>query len=113
MERTEAIGRLLRVEAERRGMRQADTVLVIGDGGNWVDPLSDRERLHDRRKGWPIDTGVTESAVKQFNKCMKGTEQFWSLPGVESILALRAAWLAQDDRWHRYWNTRPAYSKAA
>ncbi len=66
-----------------------------------------------RRKGWPIGSGVTESAVKLFNKRVKGTEQFWSIPGVESILSLRALWLSQDDRWSRYWNTRPAYSKAA
>ena len=66
-----------------------------------------------RAKGWPIGSGVTESAVKLFNKRVKGTEQFWSLPGVESILSLRALWLSQDDRWARYWNTRPAYTKAA
>jgi hypothetical protein len=46
-----------------------------------------------RREGWPIGSGVTESAVKQFNKRVKGTEQFWSMPGVESILSLRALWL--------------------
>lgn len=206
MEKTEAFGKLVHVEAERRGMRQAGTVLVMGDGGNWIDPLSARERLHDRRivdyyhavehlheaaraalgkdapesgvlaeqlkealwdgqleevittlrrhaerrgppqpadgvdhprrvlannvsyfqthrhhmdyptfrrKGWPIGSGVTESSVKQFNKRVKGTEQFWSLPGAESILSLRALWLSQDGRWARYWNTRPAYSKAA
>ena len=206
MERTEAFGRVLRVEAERRGMQRASTVLVMGDGGNWIDPLSKRECLYDqrivdyyhavehlydatratlgkdtpeaqalagqlkdhlwagridevivtlqghadrlgppqaddgpehprrvlannvgyftthrrhmdyptyRRKGWPIGSGVTESAVKLFNKRVKGTEQFWSIPGVESILSLRALWLSQDDRWTRYWNTRPAYSKAA
>jgi len=73
-----------------------------------------------RRKGWPIGSGVTESAVKQFNKRVKGTEQFWSVPGVEAILSLRALWLSQDGRWERFlrgsgqdWNTRPAYSKAA
>jgi len=206
MGKTEAFGKLVHVEAERRGLRQAKTVLVMGDGGNWIDPLSDRERLHDhrivdyyhaaehlyeaaraalgkeasaslvlaeqlkdllwdgqreqvisilkthadrlgppqesdgpdhprrvlannvgyfqkhrhhmnyptyRRKGWPIGSGVTESAVKLFNKRVKGTEQFWSIPGVESILSLRALWLSQDGRWKRYWNTRPAYSKAA
>jgi hypothetical protein len=206
METTEAFGRMVHVEAERRGLRQADTILVLGDGGNWIDPLSERERLHDRRivdyyhaaehlyeaaraalgrdapescalaeqlkealwdgkldeviatltehaerlgppqpgdgpehprrvlannveyfrrhrhhmdyptfrrKGWPIGSGVTESAVKQFNKRVKGTEQFWSLPAVETILSLRALWLSQDDRWSRYWNTRPAYAKAA
>ena len=203
---TDAFGKLLRVEAERRGLRQATTVLVLGDGGNWIDPLAEREHLHDqrivdyyhaaehlydaaraalgresaaadalaeqlkdalwngrmdevittlqdhaerlgpprdgdgsehprrvlannvgyfqthrrhmdyptyRRKGWPIGSGVTESGVKQFNKRVKGTEQFWSLPGVETILALRALWLSQDDRWQRYWDTRPAYTKAA
>jgi hypothetical protein len=206
MSPTEAFGKLVRMEAERRGLRQAGTVLVMGDGGNWIDPLSVRERLHDqrivdyyhaaehlyeaaraalgkdapealalarqlkdhlwdgqldelivilkahaervglpqesdgpdhprrvlannvgyfmahrhhmdypryRRKGWPIGSGVTESAVKRFNKRVKGTEQFWSLPGVESILSLRALWLSQDGRWEAYWNTRGAYSKAA
>jgi len=206
MEKTEAFGKLVRLEAERRGSRHAQTVLVMGDGGNWIDPLSKRERLGDQRivdyyhaaehlyeasraalgkdapealvlaeqlkddlwagqvdqviailkthadrlgppgesdgpehprrvlannvsyfethrhhmdyaryraKGWPIGSGVTESAVKQFNKRVKGTEQFWSLPGVESILALRTLWLAQDCRWERHWNTRPAYRKAA
>ncbi len=197
---------MLRVESERRGMSRAGTVLVMGDGGNWIDPLSKRECLYDQRivdyyhavehlyeaaraalgkdtpeaqalagqlkdhlcngevgevivtlqrhadrlgppqagdgsehprrvlannvgyftnhrhhmdypkyrqKGWPIGSGVTESAVKLFNKRVKGTEQFWSIPGVETILSLRALWLSQDDRWTRYWNTRPAYSKAA
>ena len=66
-----------------------------------------------RRKGWPIGSGVTESAVKLFNKRVKGTEQFWNVPGVETILALRGLWLSQDGRWQTYWNTRPAYSKAA
>jgi hypothetical protein len=215
---TEAFGKLVHVEAERRGLRQATTVLVMGDAGNWIDPLSQREQLHDqrivdyyhaaehlheaaraawgrdapvgqgrpgepeaaalaeqlkdalwdgqvdqviatlqghaerlgppqesdgpehprrvlanpprrmgyfqthrrhmdyptyRRKGWPIGSGVTESAVKQFNKRVKGTEQFWSLPGVEAILALRALWLSQDQRWERYWNSRPGYGRAA
>ncbi len=67
----------------------------------------------NRRKGWPIGSGVTECAVKQFNNRVKGTEQFWSITGVESILSLPALWLSQDDRWSRYWNTRPAYPKAA
>ncbi len=66
-----------------------------------------------RRKGWPIGSGMTEAGVKQFNKRVKGTEQFWNESGVEVILALRALWLSQDDRWDRYWSTRGGYSKAA
>lgn len=46
---TEAFGKLVRIEAERRGLRQATTTLTMGDGGNWIDPLSKREKLHDHR----------------------------------------------------------------
>jgi hypothetical protein len=49
MEKTEALGKRVRLEAERRGLRKAQTVLVMGDGGNGIDPLSERERLHDQR----------------------------------------------------------------
>lgn len=66
-----------------------------------------------RRRGWPIGSGNTEAGVKQFNKRVKGTEQFWSEPGVESILALRALRLSQDQRWEKYWLSRSAYPKAA
>ena len=197
-----ALGPMARVEAERRGYRQAAVVIGIGDGGNWIDPLFDREfHLHARiidwghasehlwdcaraahgadtpqaaqagerweallwdgrvadviaalsdesrragdpldgdppghprrvlrqntgyftrhaahidypayrRRGWPIGSGVTEAAVKQCNKRVKGGEQFWSDAGVETILALRASWISQDQRWERYWADRPAH----
>jgi hypothetical protein len=196
-----AFGPLARVEAERRGLRQALEVIALGDGGNWIDPLllacfhvlariidwchavehlwdcakavhgagtpqaaqmaeqleallwdgrveqviaeltresqklglpeptdtpsSPRKVLATnvgyftehkkhmnypeyRRRGWPIGSGETEAAVKQFNKRIKGTEQFWTPDGVEAILALRALWLSQDERWDRYWENRPA-----
>ena len=61
------------------------------------------------RKGWPIGSGNTEAGVKQFNKRVKGTEQFWHPDGLEAILCLRGLWISQDDRWTRYWSTRPAY----
>jgi len=197
-----AFGPMVRVEAERRGVRQAAVILAICDGGNWIDPLlekhfgllvriidwchasehlwtcakaaygpgtpqaaqhaelweawlwdgkvqrviatlqSESTRLgqpqtsdapeHPRRilaqnvgyftrhqnhmrypeyraRGWPIGSGVTEAAVKQFNKRVKGTEQFWNEETVEPILMLRAAWISQDERWDKYWNNRPAY----
>ena len=207
-----AFGTMARVEAERRGYRQAEVVIGMGDrrrnwrlpadGGNWIDPLLEREfrvrarvvdwyhatehlwdcakaihgpqtpgaaamaermeawlwdgkvarviealsaharQLGDpqpadppqhprqvlsrnvgyftrhqdhmrypayRANGWPIGSGETEAAVKQFNKRVKGTEQFWQAAGIEPILSLRAAWISQDDRWQRYWDNRPAY----
>ena len=56
-----------------------------------------------RKRGWPIGSGITEAGVKQFNKRVKGTEQFWHDQGVEPILALRSLWLSGDDRWNHYW----------
>ena len=98
------------------GLRQSEGAPPFRDWGSVAgckrsNPLGNRGRAS--RPGGADRSGVTESAVKQFNKRVKGTEQFWNVPGVESILRLRALWLSQDGRWERYWNTRPAYSKAA
>lgn len=196
MHNAETFGTMARTEAERRGIRQAEEVVVIGDGGNWIDPLCAKhfahcpriidyyhaaEHLHEvaqavhgndpvaatgladqlkdllyhgqveqvitrmkthqqrlgepqerddpahprrvlqsnigyftthrahmnypgyRRRGWPIGSGVTESGVKLMNKRVKGSEQFWHEPQVETILALRCLWLSQDERWQHYW----------
>ena len=65
-----------------------------------------------RSHGWPIGSGNVEAGVKGFNKRVKGTDQFWNKPGVEAILALRAMWMSQDQRWERYWTHRPAYGFA-
>jgi hypothetical protein len=197
-----AFGPMARVEAERRGIRAAEQVIVLGDCGNWIDPIQEQyfgchariadydhaaehlwdvaravlgtdspkvpalaERLegqlyggrvdkvikyleaesakfgppteadgehHPRRvlatnaghfrrnrehmnypqyraNGWPIGSGNTEAGVKQFNKRVKGTEQFWGERGVEAMLALRGLWISQDDRWAMFWASRAAY----
>lgn len=39
MEDAKAFGPMVRLEAERRGIRNAVQVLGIHDGGNWIDPL--------------------------------------------------------------------------
>jgi len=74
-----------------------------------------KEHMHYdeyRRRGWPIGSGNVEAGVKGFNKRIKGTDQFWSEKGVESIMTLRALWMSQDQRWERHWNHRPAYGFA-
>lgn len=196
MRASDDFGVLARLEAERRGIRQARQVVVLGDGAGWIDTLHQRhfkrhvriidwyhaaEHLHEvakaahpehageqkqladrltealwdghvrdviaaieelsrragppaendppdhprhvlaqnagyfrrhadhmnypqyRQRGWPIGSGMTEAGVKQFNKRVKGTEQFWHNHGVEPILALRSLWLSDDDRWDHYW----------
>jgi hypothetical protein len=202
----DAFKKMARVEAERRGLNRAKQVLVLGDGGNWIDPIAAQEfpeaerildwyhaseHLHDcaravhgaetpsarrlgktletalwngrvqdvvvklkkfseqfgaprtsdpvehprrvlaanvgyfeknaahmdypkyRRKGWPIGSGNVEAGIKQFNKRVKGTDQFWQPPGAEAMLNLRACLISQDGRWSRYWSNRPAYFFAA
>jgi hypothetical protein len=66
-----------------------------------------------RRRGWPIGSGTVESGMKQLNKRMKGTDQFWNTDGAESILALRGQWLSQDGRWEHYWLRADTASEAA
>jgi hypothetical protein len=61
-----------------------------------------------RAKGWPIGSGVVESAVKQFAIRLKGSEKFWNVSqtGAEEMLALCVLYHCQDGRWDRYWRLR-------
>lgn len=61
-----------------------------------------------RRAGLPITSAPVESLIKQFNKRVKGTEQFWLEGGAEAILQVRAAYLSEDDRAERFHEDRPA-----
>jgi hypothetical protein len=206
MQDSRMFGRLARLEAERRGIRNAREVILIGDGGNWIDPICEEhfachqriidyyhaaEHLHEvakaarpsndkaaaklaeqlvgllwngrieallrrldklsdeagpprpgdpenhprqvlaenagyfqrhrqhmdypayRSRGWPIGSGIIESGVKRFGKRVKGTEQFWSIEGVEAILALRSKWLSEDEESQHYWLGLPPRKLAA
>ncbi len=62
-----------------------------------------------RKKGWPIASGDTEAAVKQFNRRVKGSEQFWAGDGAEAVLALRPLWVSRDGRRDRHRANRHAY----
>ena len=73
-----------------------------------------------RQQGLPITSSYVESAVKQFNQRVKGTEKFWSEEGAEAILQLRADHLSEDEPLAQFWQTRQAkqtgqrpYRKAA
>jgi hypothetical protein len=73
-----------------------------------------------RQQGLPITSSYVESAVKQFNQRVKGTEKFWSEAGAEAILQLRADHLSADEPLAEFWQTRQAkqtgqrtYRKAA
>jgi len=42
MQGVEKFARLARLEAERRGIRQAQQVIVMGDGATWIDGIADK-----------------------------------------------------------------------
>ncbi len=58
-----------------------------------------------RREGLPVTTSPVESAQKQINERIKGTEKFWRDDSLEPLLQLKADDLSethdQDAFWHR------------
>ena len=64
-----------------------------------------------RREGLPTTSAWMESAVKEINYRIKGTEMFWNNPsGAEAILQIRSASLSDDDRLERFLKNRPGIS---
>ncbi|MFV1963359.1 MAG: hypothetical protein ACC658_16195, partial [Acidimicrobiia bacterium] len=61
-----------------------------------------------RQAGLPTTSAWMESAVKEMNYRIKGTEMFWNNPtGAEAILQIRSASLSDDDRLVRLLTNRP------
>lgn len=76
---------------------------------------NNRERMDYpkyRRLGLPTSSAPVESAVKQMNLRVKGTEKFWTTPGVRAVLAVRSACLSGDGRADRNFR-RPRPHRAA
>ena len=63
-----------------------------------------------RQQGLPITSSYVESAVKQFNQRVKGTEKFWTEDGSEAILQLRADTLSDHEPLTAFWQRRQARS---
>jgi hypothetical protein len=61
-----------------------------------------------RRQGLSIMTSAVESVIKMMNKRVKGSEKFWSEPGAEAILQLRADYLGETETMSRFWLEREA-----
>ena len=80
-----------------------------GDGGNWLWSLYEKEFQPFEFIGiLDIIHGVThvESTMKELNDRVKGTENFWSEFGGESVLQLRADSLSDSDPLEAFWRSR-------
>ncbi len=72
MQDAEAFGPMARTEAERRGIRQAACAVVIGDGGNWIDPLCEKHFPHCPRI---IDYYHAAEHLHEVAKAVHGEDQ--------------------------------------
>ena len=59
-----------------------------------------------RKLGLPITSSHMESAIKELNFRMKGTEKFWSKQGGQSVIQLRADNLSDTDPLWIFWKER-------
>jgi hypothetical protein len=108
----------LRAGAERVGTPPAgaaedDPRQVVADAVTYV--TNNRRRMdypRYRSLGLPISSAPVESAIKQLNQRVKGSEKFWLLGGAEAILQVRAAYLSEDGRAERYWERPRPYARA-
>lgn len=80
---------------------------VVNTALGYLQKHKDKMRYPEyRRQGLPITSSYVESAVKQFNYRLKGTEKFWSEAGAEAVLQLRADYLGSDGAVAAFWQDR-------
>jgi hypothetical protein len=86
----------------------ADVRAVRARARGYVRNNVDRMRYPEyRRSGLPVTSSWVESLIKEINYRVKGTEKFWNGAGAESILAVRAAALCDDERLDKHLAARP------
>jgi hypothetical protein len=87
----------------------SDPRRLVFEAWRYLRNNADRMRYDDyRRRGLPIMTSAVESTIKQINRRVKGSEKFWSEPGAEAILQLRADYLSETEAMTRFWSAREA-----
>jgi hypothetical protein len=82
---------------------------VVARAWTYLQNNKERMRYADyRRQGLPITSSYVESAVKQLNYRVKGTEKFWNEAGAEELLQLRADYLSDGEVMAAFWQRREA-----
>jgi len=59
-----------------------------------------------RQLGLPLTTSRMESTIKELNQRIKGSEKFWSKPGGEAVLQLKADTLCDSQPLDQFWKNR-------
>jgi hypothetical protein len=80
---------------------------IVSTAMSYLQNHKDKMRYPEyRRQGLPITSSYVESAVKQFNQRVKGTEKFWTEDGAEALLQLRADHLSDGEPMTAFWQRR-------
>ena len=91
------------------GCAESDPRSLVSEALRYLRNNVDRMRYDAyRREGLPIMTGAVESVIKRINQRVKGSEKFWSEPGAEAILQLRADYLSETEIMSAFWSAREA-----
>ena len=81
--------------------------VVVSTALGYLQKHKDKMRYPEYRcQGLPITSSYVESAVKQFNQRVKGTEKFWTEAGAEALLQLRADYLSPSTIVADFWQNR-------
>lgn len=96
-----------------QGCAESDVRKLVSDALRYLTNNAHRMRYDEyRRDGLPIMTSAVESVIKQINQRVKGSEKFWSEPGAEAILQLRADYLSETETMSRFWAARETNAKS-
>ena len=87
----------------------SDVRRVVAEGLSYLSNNASRmDYPRYRRLGLPTTSSLVESLVGDVNGRVKSKQKYWNRPdGAEAILQVRAAYLSEDDRLHRYFAQRP------
>ena len=93
--------------AAQEGDGETHPRVVVSTALRYLQNNKDKMRYADyRRRGLPIASSYVESAVKQFDQRVKGTEKFWTEQGAEALLQLRADYLGTTTVLDGFWQDR-------
>jgi hypothetical protein len=106
---------LIELDAEQERIGEApsdaevtDPRVVLARARGYLRNNTDRMKYPEyRRAGLPVTSSWVESLIKEINYRVKGTEKFWNERGAESVLAVRAAVLCDDERLAKHLAARP------
>jgi hypothetical protein len=88
-------------------MATHDPRRAVMDALRYLGNNADRMKYDEyRRRGLPIMTSSVESAIKQVNRRVKGSEKFWTEAGAEAVLQLRGDYLSETEPMEKFWEER-------